>query len=433
MSQDRYIAALEISSSKIIGAVAHVCTNNKLEIIAVEQEKAVDIVRYGIIRNLEACAVRIDRIIDRLEKRPSVSPRKINGVFVGISGRGMHSVVKEVSIPLPANAEVTEDIIKRLAEQARKANIESGVEVIDVVPRSYHVDDIETRDPKGMVGSRISATFDLIVCRPEMRSNIERTIEGKLNRHIDGIVVTPLATSHLVLSEEQRRLGCMLVDMGAETTTVNIYRNGAMTYFATLPMGSRNITRDLTSMSILEEQAENIKISTGNAIPASADKTTSLNLHGIRLTDILSTIAARSEEIMANIYEQATYAGVELSNLPAGIIALGGGFRMSGMIELANKSLPASRAGIPPIIDIQVTNTPQAELVQITAILYAAATLTDISSLKMPETHELPATGTPNSTTEPEPEPQKPKKPGKLKKWISTFFGPGEEEEDDLY
>lgn len=431
MSQDRYIAALEICSSKIIGAVARVCPNNKIEIIAVEQEKAIDIVRYGIIRNLEACAAKIDSIINRLGKRPNVAPLKIKGVFVGISGRGMHSVVKEVSIPLPANAEVTDDIIQRLTGQARKANIESGLEVIDVVPRSYSVDDIETRDPKGMVGNRISATFDLIVCRPEMRSNIERTIEGKLHLNIDGIFITPLATSHLVLSDEQRRLGCMIVNMGAETTTVNIYRNGSMAYFATLPMGSRNITRDLTSLSILEEQAENIKISTGNAIPASADKTTSLNLHGIRLTDILNTIAARSEEIMANIYEQPTYAGMEIGNLPAGIVALGGGFRMNGMLELAAKSIPASRANIPPIIDVQATNTPQAELVEIAAILYAAATKTNISSLKMPETQELPATGTPNP--KPEPEPEKPKKPGKLKKWISNFFGPGDEEDDDLY
>ena len=165
-----------------------------------------------------------------------------------------------MEINLPDDTEINDDILRRLRDQALSTAIDSSLEVVDAIPRVYMVGKSETRSPKGAIGNKIHATFDLIVCRPELRRNLQRTISDKLDININGFVVTALSTAQVLLTSEEKRLGCMLVDMGAETTTVSIYKDGSLRYFATLPMGGRNITRDITSLSLLEERAEDIKI-----------------------------------------------------------------------------------------------------------------------------------------------------------------------------
>ena len=280
IDQERYIAAVEVSSSKIVAAVGKISPDGQLEVIAVEQEKGVEAVRYGIIQNLEETSMKIARIINRLEQRPALAHRRITGLYVALSGRSLRSIATEVSMPLPDDTEINEDILRRLRDNALHTPIDSSLEVVDAVPRIYRLGKTDTHSPKGMIANSIRATFDLIVCRPELKRNLMRTISDKLGIKVSGFVVTALATGHLILSDEQKRLGCMLADMGAETTTVTIYKGGYLRYFATLPLGGRNITRDITSLNLLEEKAEETKITSGQAIPN--DSPSTLNINGIK-------------------------------------------------------------------------------------------------------------------------------------------------------
>lgn len=243
MNDDRYVAAIEISSSKIIAAVGRMHEDGRLDIIATKQEKGVESVRYGILQNLEETSMRIGRVLDKLQREPAVAPRVITGLYVGLSGRSLRSIRTEVEINLPDETEISQQILQQLRERAMATAIDSSLEVVDAIPRTYIVGKMETTSPKGVVGNKIHATFDLIVCRPELRRNLQRTIADKLGLDINGLVVTALSTAQVILSSEEKRLGCMLVDMGAETTTVSIYKDGTLRYFATLPMGGRNITR----------------------------------------------------------------------------------------------------------------------------------------------------------------------------------------------
>ena len=251
MSEERYIAAIEISSSKVIGAIGRVHDGGQVDIIAVEQEKCVETVRYGIIQNLEETSTRLSRVLDRLMRRPAVSPRRITGVFIGLSGRSLRSIPTTVRLTLPDETEIDDAIIARLRSDALNIAIDNTLEVVDGVPRCYRIGTLETTSPKGAIGNEIVADFDIVVCRPEVKRNITRVVRDKLGLRIDGFVVTPLAVGHLILTEHEKRLGCMLVDMGAETTTVSIYRKNALFYLATLPFGGRNLTRDIQSLSIL--------------------------------------------------------------------------------------------------------------------------------------------------------------------------------------
>ncbi len=278
---DRYIVAVEISSSKIIASVGTMTDVGRLDVIAVEQERGVEAVRYGIIQNLEDTSLKLAHIISRLEQHPKIAPKKIKGVFVGLSGRSLKSIPTEVVRNLPDDTEITTEIIDSLKTEAMRTSIDNTLEVVDAVPRIYRVGKIETHSPKGRIGNRVEATFDLIVCRPELKRNIMRTLSDKLGIEIEGFVVTALAYGHLILTHDEKRLGCMMVDMGAETTTVTIYKDGCLRYFVTLPLGGRNITRDITHLNVLEERAEEIKLQSGKAIVS--DTTSTLNLNGLKL------------------------------------------------------------------------------------------------------------------------------------------------------
>lgn len=450
MNNDRYIAAIEISSSKIIGAIGKTRGNGDLDIIALEQEKCVESVRYGNIQNLEETSTRIARIISKLERNAEIAPRTVGRLFVGLSGRSIRSISSEASLTLPEDTEITDDIIMRLRDEALKKAIDSSLEVVDAVPGLFTVGKTETRMPKGLVGNRIKGTFDLIVCRPEIKRNLSRTITEKAGIRIERFVVTALAAAHLILKPEEKRLGCMLVDMGAETTTVSIYKNGGLRYFATVPLGGRNITRDLTTLNLLEERAEEIKILSGNAIAIS--QSVAHNLTGVKVQDVNNLVVARAEEIVANVVEQMVYAGLKDSELSGGMKIIGGGSKLSRMTELlANQSnLSVSQGQLPDYVHIEDSaRDPGIESLEVISIAYAGATLSQTECLEeskepivveKPQQPQKPVQGQRGQTqdTREREEPAPPVKPHRrslfegFKRRITTLFSPPEDDESDL-
>lgn len=441
MNEDRYVAAIEISSSKIIAVVGKLHPNNQLDIIACEQDAGVEGVRYGVIQNLEDTSLRIQHLLGKLQRRPSVQPRQITGVYVGLSGRSLRTISTEVSKNLPDDTEITQDIIAGLRAQALKAAIDNSLEVVDAIPRIFKVGKTETTSPKGMIGNSIKATYDLVVCRPELKRNLVRTLNDKLGININGAIVTALATAQLVLKSDEKNLGCMLVDMGAETTSVSIYKGGHLIYFATLPLGGRNITRDITSLHILEDKAEDLKITSGDAI--ARDAISSLNMNGIKMSDVSNRIVARSEEIVANIIEQINYAGLKERDIPGGIVCIGGASQLRGMLELlGNKSkLTVRRGQLPTYIRMEGTKAPSLEIIEVASVLYTGATNNKAECLVIPEREELPSNGQahpeiPDYPEEPVKE-RKPKKKGssffkKGSDWLSSIFTGNEDDDDDI-
>lgn len=442
MKEERYVAAIEISSSKIVGTIGRTRGGGELDVLAVEQEKGVESVRYGVIKNLEETSMRIARIVDRLQNRPGIAPRIISGFFVGLSGRSLRSITAEASINLPEETEINDEILDRLKKEALTKGIDVSLEVIDAIPRVFKVGHTLTTSPKGTIGNSIEAVYDLIVCRPELKRNLVRTLPDKLDIEINGVIVTALACGHLYLTSEEKRLGCMLVDMGAETTTVSIYKDGHLSYFATLPLGGRNISRDLTTLSLLEERAEEIKITSGNAI--APETPSNLNLNGVRLSDVSNLIVARAEEIVINIVEQISLAEMKEKDLPGGIVIIGGAANLNGMIDLLSETsgLSVRRGKLPSYIRLEDSRASSADALEVISVLYAGATKSDISSLKMPQAAPVPETGIPN---DPEIESgrdrdtEEKKKKSKQRKFLnilsdkmSRLFSAPDDDESDL-
>lgn len=364
---EKYVIALEVGSSKISGAVGRVDDAGVLTVTAVEEEPLVDSVRYGQLSNVKVAAGLVERILRKIENR--VSPRKVCAVYVGIGGRSLCSVPVEVERKLPPETEVTADLLNRLKLEAR-AGADVDKEIMDVVPREYFIDNSRVEGPEGRVCSTIRMAANLIVCRPQLKRNLDLLVDDKLKLKVAAYITRPLAEAALVLTPDEKRLGCMMVDFGAETTSVAIYRHGALNYLATLPLGSRNITRDITTLNIVEEKAEELKKSRGNAMPADDGS------DAMGIPDVNNLVSYRAGEIIANIKEQIKYAGLTAADLPGGIVLIGRGARLGGFsMRLEKETGLKVRSGSAMTAEVRIADSRinPSETVDVIALLLAAA------------------------------------------------------------
>lgn len=342
--EEKTIIALEIGSSKIKGATGSIGPDGALNVKAVEEEPILDIVRYGAIRNIYETAQAVRNVIARLELREA--PRKVEGVYLSIGGRSLSSQPIEVERRLPSESIITAEIIEDISREALESPLIDR-SVVAVTPRQLLIDNEATPRPVGVMGSHIKARLNLISCRTQIMRNLSVVVEEKLGLKVIDTFVHPLAIANLVLLNDEKKLGCMLVDFGAETTTVAIYKNGNLIHLAVLPMGSRNITRDIASLNYLEEQAEEIKKTSGSALPTPGEAGQTSALAPDMVT-INNYVAARAGEIMLNICEQVKYAGLTPDKLPDGIIIVGRGARLNRFNQrLEQMSGMKVRAGVP--------------------------------------------------------------------------------------
>lgn len=329
-TESKYIVGIEIGSSKIKAAAGIVDREGALTVHAVEEEKLVDCVRYGIINNVEIVATTLASILKRLEQR--FEPRRIEAVYVAIGGIGTRTIISETERQLAEEMEITSRLIDQLKQEAKTRGV-TGRDVMGITTRACQVDRRATDHPEGMYGQNIKLSFNLIATKPRAKCNLTRVITDKLNLRINAFVIRQLAEADMVLTNDEKRVGVVLVDFGAETTTVSIYRKGALMSLETIPMGSRNITRDLTTIHHLEERAEEIKILGGTAIPSSVPNIDS-RLTGVDMNEANNYISARSGEIIANINAVIVNAGFKPTDLPGGIVIIGEGAKLR---EFANR------------------------------------------------------------------------------------------------
>ena len=364
---NQYIVALEIGSSKTVGAVAEVAASGQLFIKAVETEQTINCVRYGCIQNVESTKATVNRIIAKLN---NYVDGDIKSVYVGVAGRTIHSQNAEVKCNLNTEQAITDTIIKSIMTKACKETF-PNYDTIDAVPRTFTIDNREIKDPVGSFGTHIVAHVSMILARPIITINLKRVINPSM---VKGYITLPTAMADALLTEDERTLGCMLVDLGAETTTVSIYRKGALEYLNTIPLGGRNLSRDISALGIREEVAERIKKNIENPLKPTADPVT---IDGIKSSDASNYILARTGEIIANITNQVSNAGLTLADVRT-IVITGGGALLKGIDSLIaeNTGLPVRiTSSKPDGIVIRSAEESRLEKFGVYAILLAAAKL----------------------------------------------------------
>jgi cell division protein FtsA len=367
MEKNQYIVALEIGSSKIVGAIAEKTSAGYLSVKHLQEEKHLNSVRYGIVQNVENIKSSINRILKNLE---GMVDGRITQVYMGVSGRSLHSIVSEVKRSVGTTESITQELVDRIIKDATSTPIRNH-ETVDVVPSAYYVDKVETPNPVGQFGSSIKINVNLIVAKQALMLNLNRLMTFGIP--VKEYIVTPLAVGKHILTESERELGCMLVDMGAETTTVTIYKNSALKYLNTLPLGGRNLTLDvMVGLKKLEETAENVKKNINN--PLDPNQVSNVKIEGLDARDAANYISARTGEIIANINQQLANAGVQANDIQS-IVLIGGSAHLGGLQQKMTDDLKIKvRMGQnPPTLNIINGGINRMEYIEVFSLLAEAA------------------------------------------------------------
>lgn len=375
-----YIVAIELGSSKIVGIAGYRDENGMLVVSAIETENvnAPNIIKRGCVQNVEEVFSCIKKIKTKLENR--LAPAKIVKTYIGVSGASVSAEEKVTNRSFREDSIIKQAHVQKLKDECR-AMLPSTIDTLDIVSTGYIIDGRAERNAIGVTGTTIEAHYKAITAKPVLKRNIDRCIVERLKLPIAGYITGALATADVVLSKDERMLGCMLVDFGAETTTVSIYKNDTLVLLETLPMGGRNITRDIVSLNIVSTEAERLKKAYGMAKGFKSEDNSLLKFEGDNMVKIdhaklISVVEARSEEIIANVEEQIKRSGLERKELTAGVVVVGGAAKLNGWLELLEERLVGMKVRMGALRkDIQVVEKERSQIndyMQAVGLLFAA-------------------------------------------------------------
>ena len=334
MTTTDFIAAIELGSSKIAGIAGKKNNDGSIQVLAYAREEAASFVHKGCIYNIDKAAHAIDAIVEQLEEQLHSSIAK---VYVGIGGQSLRTVKNTVSRSLEEESIISLDLVDTLNDENREAPLVDMC-VLDVAPQEYKIDNTLHVDPVGVTGQHIVGQYLNIVARNSLKKNLELSFE-QAEVKIADLFVAPLALAKAVLTENEMRSGCALVDFGADTTTILVYKNNILRHLCVLPLGGNNITRDIASLQMEEEDAEKLKLTYGNVLyeeeeGAEAPATCTLeDGRTLELAQLNNIIGARAEEILANVWNQIQLSGYE-DKLFSGIVFTGGGSNLKNLETL---------------------------------------------------------------------------------------------------
>lgn len=335
MKLDNYFAAFDLGTSKIVGVIGQRNSDNTITIQAIEKEDSLSSIKRGCIQNLDDVATKIKRIIRKLNNQ--IQP-EIERVYVSIGGQSVRSIDCTSTLFFGAENVINEATLEQLITNSRNQQAE-GVEVLDIVENYFLVDDQKIHNPLGKLASEIVASHKVIISRPALYKNLIKCFEDKVDIEIADTIPSSLAASASILSDEEMSRGCVLVDFGAGTTTVTVFKDGVLAHTAVIPFGGQHITMDITSLGLSESDAEKLKLSQGSArFDDTADNkvlrqqvATASDGSKIELQKLHHVIEARIEEILLNIGAQIDESGYQRNQLEAGIIIIGGASQLKNL------------------------------------------------------------------------------------------------------
>ena len=340
MAATEFIVAIELGSSKISGIAGRKLPDGSIQVLATVNENASGCIRKGVIYNLDKTTQSLTSIIKKLESALKAS---IGKVYIGMGGQSLRTIRNTEVRHLDEEIKISQELIDELKDCNRAVPI-VGYEILGVAPQEYKVGNDFITEPAGVQTDHIEGRFLNIIARNNLKQNIAQCCEAANIEIADDAedLISPLALANAVLTSSEKRSGCVLVDFGADTTTVSIYKNNILRHLAVIPLGGNNITKDICSQQIEEEDAEMLKIKFGKAFidpNAEVDETKTYSLdnkcsiQAILLEDI---VEARINEILDNILNQIVLSGYD-SKLMAGAILTGGGVNLA-LIEDAFKA-----------------------------------------------------------------------------------------------
>ena len=342
MEKHNISVGLDIGTTKIVAMIGRKNEYGKVEILGVGKSKSLGVHR-GVVNNITQTIQSIQQAVQEAETAAS---EKIEGVTVGIAGQHIRSLQHSDYITR-ANSElvIDEADIDRLINQVHKLVMLPGEEIIHVLPQEFKVDgQAEISEPIGMYGGRLEANFHVVVGQVSSIRNIGRCVKSS-DLELEGITLEPLASANAVLSQEEKEAGVALIDIGGGTTDLAVFKDGIIRHTAVIPFGGNVITEDIKEgCSIIEKQAELLKMKFGSAWPGENKDNEIVSIPGLRgrdpkeitLKNLSKIIHARVVEIIEQVYVEIKNYGHEeqKKKLIAGIVLTGGGSQLKHLKQL---------------------------------------------------------------------------------------------------
>lgn len=321
-----FTVAIELGSSKITGIAGRKNKDGSINVLAIAQEDSSASIRKGVVYNIDKTVQALSNIMKKLET--SLKTR-IAHVYVGVGGQSIQSVRNTNVKVLPTDGEVTLDMINELMDANRSMQYPDK-QILDAITQEYKVDNQYTNDPVGIQCKRIEGNFLNILQRKNYFLRLKKCFD-QANIAVLDMYLSPLVLADSVLTDAERRGGCVLVDLGAETTTVCVFYKGIVRHLAVIPLGGNNISKDIASLQMDEKDAERMKLKYGSAYTDNNDieKDRTFAIDDERSVDMpkfVEIVEDRTREIIENVWSQVPDEYTD--KLLGGIVLTGGGCNM---------------------------------------------------------------------------------------------------------
>ena len=357
--KDFYVA-IELGSSKI-SAIAGRKKDGTMQVLAYAEEKTKACILRGVVYNIDKTYQCVNTVLSRLE---STLKTKISRVYVGLGGQSVRSYCCKVPRNMLTQSMITSDLIDEICADSKDIPF-SDYEVLDNFAQEFVIDQNVVAEPVGVMGTNIEGEYLNIIGKVSLREKV-RTVFANTGVKIVEELVSPLELAANVLTDSEKRSGCVLVDLGADTTTVLIYKNNIIRYLVTLPLGMNNVNKDLATIQIDDAEAEEVKLKYGDleafkTMEVTEEPQTYTTSDGrvLDVVQIRTIINARVREIIDNVNHH-----IEKSNyndkLLAGIILTGGGSNMKGIDKALMESSKLEKCRIARTVTQPVVKTSNA-------------------------------------------------------------------------
>jgi cell division protein FtsA len=342
MENENIAVGLDIGTTKIVAMIGKKNEYGKLEILGVGKSKSLGVAR-GVVNNITQTIQSIQLAVNEAEAN---SGYKLNDVGVGIAGQHFRSIQHTDNVIRNNPEEVISGRdIQLLIDQVNKLAMLPGEEIIHVLPQEFKIDgQSEIKEPIGMYGGRLEASFHVVVGQAASIRNVGRCIQSS-DIELSGLTLEPLASAEAVLSQEEKEAGVALIDIGGGTTDLANFKDGIIRHTAVVPFGGNVITDDIKQgCSIIEKQAELLKTKFGSAWPGENKDNEIVSIPGLRgrdpkeisLKNLSKIIHARVVEIIEQVFTEIKAYGHEdpRKKLIAGIVLTGGGSQLKHIKQL---------------------------------------------------------------------------------------------------
>jgi cell division protein FtsA len=341
--KEKYIVGLDVGSTKVCTLIAAVRESGLEPVgLGVTESKGL---KRGAVVNIEAT---VDSIKKSVAEAEEMARCEIDTVYVGIAGPHIRSFNSRGVTSIPTRTrEINSEDVRRVIETARAITLSPDREIIHIVPQEFTVDDqYGIGDPLGMVGTRLEVNVHIVTSSTTAAQNIITAV-NRSGLLVGDTVLEPIAVGEAILTDDDKELGSVLVDIGGGKTNVAIYHHGAVRHSVVVPLGGELFTNDIAvGLRTTIPEAERLKREQGCAISSMAQSEEVFEIAGmgsrqprtISQTVLTDIIQPRAEEIVNLVRNEIQSAGFE-QQVGAGVVVTGGGAMLRGFIELAEDIL----------------------------------------------------------------------------------------------